>query len=184
MRPITYSLQFRGQATERGGGLRKEASAPPCALLTSLGHDGVEGHYVWAPDDDEAFLASTVTLGDDGTFDEEGTIVFSVGHAVRIRGRGRIDSSPDRNLRHGTIVWRVTGGEGRFEGASGRITSNFLLSDTGDLTENQLGVIFANGARGPSRGSVQGHPRRERAPAGETIDTQPDGTGSTRGGDR
>jgi hypothetical protein len=34
------------------------------------------------------------------------------------------------------------GGEGALNGARGLITSNFLLSDTGELTENQLGVMF------------------------------------------
>lgn len=38
----------------------------------------------------------------------------------------------------------VAGDEGQFEGANGRITSNFFLSDTGELTENQLGVMFAS----------------------------------------
>ena len=39
-------------------------------------------------------------------------------------------------------MWRVDGGEGQFAGASGYITSNFTLSDTGDVTDNQFGVIF------------------------------------------
>jgi hypothetical protein len=51
--------------------------------------------------------------------------------------------SADPDLRQGTVVWKVNGGQGHFEGASGLITSNLLLSLTGDLTENQLGVIFA-----------------------------------------
>jgi DNA-binding CsgD family transcriptional regulator len=38
------------------------------------------------------------------------------------------------------------GGEGKFAGARGRIASNFLLSDTGELTDNQFGLIFV----GPS----------------------------------
>ena len=49
----------------------------------------------------------------------------------------------DPDLRQGTVVWTVEGGDGQFEGAFGLITSNFLLSATGDLTENQLAVVFA-----------------------------------------
>jgi hypothetical protein len=149
MRPVTYSLQFRGLASVLENGLRKEASAPGCALVTSLTHDGVAGSFVWAPGDDEAFLDTTLALTAPNVFEERGTIVFARGHAVRVRGRGRLAQSHDPHLRHGTVVWEVVGGEGQFGGASGRITSNFLLSDTGDLTENQLGVIFANGA-GPA----------------------------------
>jgi hypothetical protein len=34
------------------------------------------------------------------------------------------------------------GGCGIFLGASGRIVSNFLVSDAGELTDHQLGVVF------------------------------------------
>jgi hypothetical protein len=145
MKPITYSLQFRGQAAQLERGLQKQARAPGCALVTSLTHAGVQGTFVWAPDDDEAFFESTLTFTDRGGFDEAGTIVFSRGHSLRVLGRGQLASSADTQLLHGTVVWEVAGGEGQFENASGRITSNFLLSETGELTENQLGVIFANG---------------------------------------
>jgi hypothetical protein len=146
MKPITYSLQFRGLAAELEGGLRKQASAPGCALVTSLTHEGVTGSFVWAPGQDEAFLESTLAFTGREAFEERGTIVFAHGHALHIRGRGRLAPSSDPHLRHGTVTWEIVGGDGQFEGASGRITSNFLVSDTGDLTENQLGVIFTNGA--------------------------------------
>jgi hypothetical protein len=146
MKPITYSLQFRGLAAELEGGLRKQASAPGCALVTSLTHEGVAGSFVWAPGQEEAFLESTLAFTDRETFEEQGTIVFAHGHALHVRGPGRLAASPDPHLRHGTVTWEIVGGDGQFEGASGRITSNFLVSDTGDLTENQLGVVFTNGA--------------------------------------
>ena len=146
MKPITYSLQFRGQVSELENGLSKQASAPGCALVTSLSHEGVASSFVWAPGDEEALFESTLAFtGDDG-FEECGTIVFSRGHTLRAHGRGRLAQSVDEHLRHGAVVWTVVGGEGQFAGASGRITSNFFLSDTGDLTENQLGVVFMNGA--------------------------------------
>jgi hypothetical protein len=142
MKPITYSLQFRGQATRLAECLRKEARAPTCALMTSLSPDGVHGHYVWASGDDEAFFTSTLAITDGDTFEEEGTIVFSRGNAVRIRGRGQLAATPDPHLLQGAVIWDVSSGDGQFAGASGQITSNFFLSDTGDLTDNQLGVIF------------------------------------------
>ena len=145
MKPITFSLQFRGQAEELDGGLRKQARAPGCALVTSLSQQGVAASFVWAPGADEAFFESTLSFIDGGAFDEHGRIVFSPGHELRVQGKGRLDPSPDAHLRHGTVIWTIVGGEGQFANASGRITSNFFLSDTGDLTENQLGVVFANG---------------------------------------
>jgi hypothetical protein len=146
MTPITYALQFRGQATAVDGGLRKQASAPSGALTTSLSRSGLEARFVWGRDDAEALFESTLAFTGDGSFEETGTIVFARGHVLRVRGRGEVSVSPDPHLRQGTVVWAVEGGEGQFEGASGRITSNFFLSDTGELTDNQLGVIFVGKA--------------------------------------
>jgi hypothetical protein len=142
VKPITFSLQFRGQVVQLGEGLRKQARAPGCALVTSLTAEGPDGHFVWAPGDDEALLDSTLAFQDERRFDELGTIVFALGNSLRIRGSGRLAPSADPDLRQGTVVWTIEGGDGHFEGASGLITSNFLLSASGDLTENQLAVVF------------------------------------------
>jgi hypothetical protein len=143
VKPITFSLQFRGQVAQSGEGLRKQASAPGCALVTSLTAEGPDGHFVWARGDEEALLESMLAFRDERRFEEVGTIVFALGNSLRIRGSGRLAPSADPDLRQGTVVWTIEGGVGHFEGASGLITSNFLLSATGDLTENQLGVVFA-----------------------------------------
>jgi hypothetical protein len=143
VKPTTFSLQFRGQVARVGGGLRKQARAPGGALVTSLTAEGPDGRFVWAPGDDEALLESTLAFRDDVRFDEAGTIVFAIGNSLRIRGRGRLAPSADPDLRQGTVVWSIDGGDGHFEGSSGLITSNFLLSATGDLTENLLAVVFA-----------------------------------------
>jgi hypothetical protein len=143
VKPITFSLQFRGQVAQSEGGLRKQASAPGCALVTRLTAEGPDTHFEWAPDDEEALLDSRLAFVDERRFDELGTIVFALGNSLRIRGSGRLAPSADPDLRQGTVVWTIEGGEGHFEGATGLITSNFLLSATGDLTENQLGVVFA-----------------------------------------
>lgn len=146
MKPITFSLQFRGHAEELDGGLRKQGRAPGCALVTSLSHQGVAASFVWAPGEEEAFFESTLSFIEGDGFDEDGAIAFSPGHGLRMQGKGRLDPSPDAHLRHGTVVWTIVGGEGQFANASGRITSNFFVSDTGDLTENQLGVVFVSSA--------------------------------------
>jgi hypothetical protein len=154
VKPITYSLQFRGQVARSGAGLRKQASAPGCALVTSLTAEGPTGRFLWAPGDEEALLESTLEFSDDHRFDEAGVVRFSLGHTLQIRGRGRLAASADDDLRQGTIVWTITGGEGHFEGATGLITSNFLLSATGDLTENQLAVVFMSHGGAPPPASV------------------------------
>jgi hypothetical protein len=141
-RPVTFSLQFRGQADWLEGELRKRATAPGCALVTSVTADGLAGHFVFAPDDDEALFEARLAFYDKASFEEEGTIAFSRANTVRLDGRGQLDASPDRHLRHGSVMSRVVGGQGTFDGARGLITSNFLLSDTGELTENQLGVMW------------------------------------------
>jgi hypothetical protein len=143
VKPITFSLQFRGQVALSEGRLRKQASAPGCALVTRLTAEGPDTHFEWAPGDEEALLDSRLAFLDERRFDELGTIVFALGNSLRIRGSGRLEPSADPDLRQGTVVWTIEGGEGHFEGATGLITSNFLLSATGDLTENQLGVVFA-----------------------------------------
>lgn len=148
MTPITYSLQFRGQADELPVGLRKHGRAPGCALVTKLTHNGLEARYLWSPDEDEALLEAVLVYTSSRRFREDATIRFARGHALRLRGRGEIAASADPDLRHGTVVSEVAGGEGRFAAATGRVTSNFFLSDTGDLTENHLGVVFTKRAPG------------------------------------
>jgi hypothetical protein len=142
VKPTTFSLQFRGQVAEIQGALRKQARAPGCALVTNLTAEGPDGRFVWAPGDDEALLESTLRFSDDTRFDELGTITFAGGNRLQIRGHGQLWPSADRDLRQGTVVWQIDRGEGHSEGSSGLITSNFLLSATGDLTENVLAVIF------------------------------------------
>lgn len=61
---------------------------------------------------------------------------------------GRLADSADKHLRHGTAVLHVLGGTGQFEGASGRLTCNFVVSDTGEFTDAQLGMVFLADERG------------------------------------
>ena len=57
-------------------------------------------------------------------------------------GRGYLDASADPKLRHGSVIWRVEGGEGQFGGASGLFTSNFTISEAGKVIDRHFGVIF------------------------------------------
>jgi hypothetical protein len=147
--PLAYSLQFRGTAVQVSARvLEARATAPSSVLRTSVDEGGLAGRFE-AGDGYEAVLESRLVLGDDGSFDEAGSIVIGPGNIIRFRtvGGGHLAPSPDPHLEHGTAMWEIEGGEGQFKGSSGRITSNFFLSDTGEITANHLGVVFVNGSR-------------------------------------
>jgi hypothetical protein len=143
--PILYSLQFRGRVTSLSSRvLEQRASAPSQALITTVDANGLAGRVQPGEGGEEALLVSRLALADDGSFEQSGTIEFAPGHVLAFRsvGPARLSRSPDPHLRHGAAVWEVEGGEGQFRGARGRITSNFFVSDTNELTDNHLGLIF------------------------------------------
>jgi hypothetical protein len=149
MKPITYALQFRGRASSLGADrIRFRLTAPSSALVTSLGPEGVHGAFEDVPGGG-ATLETELSLREQSTFDDAGTIEFGQGNSVRFRsvGLGRLVACPDPNLRHGTVVREVEGGNGQFAHAEGFITSNFLVSDTGEVTDNHFGLIFVNERR-------------------------------------
>jgi hypothetical protein len=94
-----------------------------------------------------AHVATRLVFLDEATFREEGTIDFGNGNTLRFRslGRGRLELSPDGSVRHGTSVLEVDGGAGRYEGATGQITSNFVLSPNGEIRDEQVIVLFIGG---------------------------------------
>jgi hypothetical protein len=126
MAPLRLSLEFRGHATRlEPGVLLGRGSAPSDA----------------GPD---ALLETRVSLLDGGDLEESGTISFGDGDALRFRTErpGSLANSPEPNLSCGSAICEIDGGSGRFEGAAGRITTSFLVSETGELTESQLAVVF------------------------------------------
>jgi hypothetical protein len=142
LKPITYSLQFRGRARPLAANLvRLELTAPSAALFTTIGAMGIRTRF-----DDvlggEAVLRSETSL-DELSFDDRGTIEFSRGNTLHFRSIGsRLTRCPDPGLTHGIVIRRVEGGAGQFAGCEGLIASNFLISETGEVTENHAGVIF------------------------------------------
>ena len=69
-------------------------------------------------------------------------------HSIRRRrvtntiGEGHIGASPEAGLSHGAVMWRIEQGTGQFAGATGIITSNFTLSEQGEVTDCHFGVIW------------------------------------------
>jgi hypothetical protein len=150
----TFSVHFRGHSIRLSPGvLTARATAPSCALVTEIDVDGVHGRLVPCKGG-EAHLECRITLLDDCRFEQVGTISFGNGNALRFRtlGEGSLTRAARDELSHGASSWAVDGGAGVFEGASGRIVSNFLLADTGELTDHQLGVLFLPKRRAVTQG--------------------------------
>ncbi len=95
------------------------------------------------PQGTEVTFESEVVLSEDG-FDEHGTISYAGRGSLTFDtiGMGHIEASQVQGLNHGSVIWRVTGGEGEFAGATGLITSNFTFGKQGEVADNQWVRLF------------------------------------------
>ena len=149
MRQITYCLQFRGQVAPGGASprtLKETTTALSCRMVTLVGADGLAG-TLEPLDGEDALFESEVKPTGEASFEESGTITFGEsGHLLRFStvGEGYIASSRDPEMKHGAAIWKVEGGEGQFENASGLITSNFTVEEDGGVVDHQCGVILVN----------------------------------------
>jgi hypothetical protein len=149
MKQVVYVMQFKGSAAPKAGVsgvIKASTTALSCTLSSVVGSDGLTGILLPAPGGKASF-ESEVTLTGDSSFSEAGTIRFGdSNHSLRFStvGQGFLGKSPDPELKHGSVMWRVEDGEGQFAGASGLITSNFTLSDTGEVIDNHFGLIFVH----------------------------------------
>jgi hypothetical protein len=147
MKQVVYAMQFKGSAAPKAGvagTIKATTAATSCTLSSVVGPDGLTGMLLPAPGGRASF-ESEVTLTGDTSFTEDGTIRFGdSNHSLRFStvGQGFLGKSPDPALQHGSVMWRVEGGEGQFAGASGLITSNFTLSVTGEVIDHHFGLIF------------------------------------------
>jgi hypothetical protein len=158
MAKIIYMMQFDGQVAPVGTSpnvMKATTTATSCTMSTVVGPDGLRGTLEPAAGGSATFESevtfvggfesSEVTSAGEGGFKETGAITFGAG-GDRLRfstiGQGYIGPSPEPNLKQGAVMWQVDGGEGRFEGARGLITSNFTVSDAGEVTDHHVGVIF------------------------------------------
>jgi hypothetical protein len=147
MKQVIYAMQFKGSAAPKTGAsgvMEASTTSPSCTLSSIVGPGGVTGALLPVPGGKASFQ-SEVTLTGETSFTETGTIRFGdSNHALRFStvGQGFLGKSLDAALQHGSVIWRVDGGEGQFAGASGLITSNFTLSATGEVIDNHFGLIF------------------------------------------
>jgi hypothetical protein len=158
MSQITYTMQFKGDLSPVGTSpnvMKAKLVAAGSICITVAGSEGVQASLEAAAgkqvtfESDVTFLggfeSSEVTSAGEGGFKETGTITFGEGeHRLRFStiAQGYIGPSAEPNLRQGAVIWQVEGGEGQFQGAQGLITSNFIISDAGEVTDHHIGVIF------------------------------------------
>ena len=143
MVPLTYALQFRGRATRSSARrIVADLSAPSSALVTNLLVEGIRGRFELAAGG-EARLRCELVLEDD-QLRAEGTVTFGAGHqlAFRTLRTAPLLPCPDPHLRQASVISEVVSGTGQLRGASGQIVSTLLVSDTGEVTDNHLGVLF------------------------------------------
>ena len=143
---LVYVLQFKGQAAPvegREGVLKAITSAPSCRVSTTVTAEGFRNE-LQPIEGEPARFESEVTLTGESTFLESGAIAFGEGSRLRFStvGVGYLGPSADPKVSAGAVTWRIDGGEGQFAGATGLITSNFLVSDSGEVTDNHVGAIF------------------------------------------
>jgi hypothetical protein len=147
MKQVIYAMQFSGTAagvTGSSSTLRATTIGSSCRLTTVAGPEGVHGNLQTVAGAD-AHFESEVTLTGETSFRESGTIRFGdVRNVLNFStvGEGYLAGSADPRLKHGTVTWRVDGGEGQFSGATGLITSNFTIGGNGEVIDNHFGVIF------------------------------------------
>jgi hypothetical protein len=145
MKQIIYAMQFKGRAAPGASPnvMKASTSASSTTVTTEIGAEGVHGSIKPAAGG-KAEFESEVTLAGETSFLEKGTIRFGDVNRLHFSTieHGYLGDSADPKLKSGAVMWRVDGGEGQFEGATGFITSNFTLSDAGEITDNQFGVIF------------------------------------------
>ncbi|HET7343134.1 MAG TPA: hypothetical protein VFL90_16835 [Methylomirabilota bacterium] len=146
MRELVFALEFRGRGEDVPGApghRRARTSAPSQTLSTTLQADGVHAR-VEAAAGERATLEARVERFGDGTFVEEGRIVYGAAGAVTFTtlGRGRVIAGPQSGAVHGAVVWTITGGEGCFAAAAGLVTSNFAVSPTGDVVDHHVARLY------------------------------------------
>ena len=141
-RELAFALQFRGKGRAVPGvpGAREARTTASAETLTSF----TGGDWLRAELSDGAVLEARIQRAEDGTFVEEGSIMYgragSLAFETVMRGWFEPGLSPGTTV--GAVMWRVTHGTGAFAGARGLITSNFTVSADGDVVDHHVARLF------------------------------------------
>jgi hypothetical protein len=139
MERLTILTHFRGRAAEPSGEPPQTDPRANSASVELVEHDGPVDRI------ERASYENHATFTGESTFTETGSIRYDEHSELQITtlSDGTLGSSAQPDVLHGAAVYRITGGSGRFDGASGLITSNFLLHlATGESDERQVTVVF------------------------------------------
>jgi len=146
VRELVFALEFRGRGGPVAGSTTKRqarTTAPSQTWRAILGPEGVSAG-VEPVAGEAAVLESRVERAPDGSFVEDGTITYGAAGSVTFDtvGRGHVGPAPDGRGSHGVVMWHITGGDGRFAGAQGLITSNFTVTPDGDVTDDHVTRLY------------------------------------------
>jgi len=146
MQELVFALEFKGGAAPVPGSdkrLQAKTSATSQTLRSVLRADGVQASVESAGTGSASFQSEVEIVGE-GMFVESGTIQY--GDAGKITfmtvGRGTLGPSPIAEVQRGAVMWEVTGGDGRFAGAQGLITSNFTVDAKGAVVDDQFARLY------------------------------------------
>ncbi len=170
MHPVLFTLQFRGSAAPvpgTEGKLAAKTTARSQVHRTALEQTGVQAH-VEVGGGSPARFESEVEMAGPGTFVESGRITYGKAAALTFRtvGQGILGPSGIEGYQRGAVIWEVTGGEGRFAGASGLITSNFSVGPKGEVVDTHVTHVVLPG-------EAQAAARPRRTPAGKRSRPKP-----------
>ena len=146
MKELVFALEFRGSAAPVPGSdkkLQAKTSAGSQTLRSILKADGIQATLEPAGGGSASFESEVEIVGE-GMFVESGSIKYGDAGKVSFKtvGRGSLGPSPVAGLQRGAVMWEVTGGEGRFAGAQGLITSNFTVGAQGEVVDDQFARLF------------------------------------------
>jgi hypothetical protein len=140
MQRIVMTAHFRGEAAEPSG---DPPSTDPRASSVSIDAVAADGSPAQI---ERASYENHAVFTGEATFSETGTIVYGDGDAeldIATLSDGTLGPCAESDALHGAAVYRVTEGRGRFEGATGLITTNFLLWPArGEFEERQVAIVF------------------------------------------
>lgn len=163
---LTFVLQFRRTAStvhadhgdaaaggaDTGGKSSSPIDEPPAfasglTVTTRISNGALSASEKPVPGE-VAVMKTKLELDSSGnTFRESGTITFKDDVSSQLSfdtiGEGTVlGPVPGGKLTHGVVNWRITGGTGKFEGASGTISSSFLFDPHDALVDNHLALVW------------------------------------------
>ena len=146
MKELVFALEFKGSTAPVPGSdkrLHAKTSATSQTLRSILKPDGIQASVESAGGGSASFESEVEIVGE-GMFVESGSIRYGEAGNVSFRtvGRGILGPSPLDGVQRGSVMWEVTGGEGRLAGAQGLITSNFTVGSRGEVVDDQFARLF------------------------------------------